>query len=339
VTVVGIEEEPTEVRVVPTAPTLAGPDYGVPALAPGEPFVTSLERFEVLNIESNEIGSDFTGTKVTSNKGVIVFGGSEAANAPNTSRCDLATNRCEWDGLTDCECTQAEGPACNPHAKCSDFITCCADHLEQQLFPVPAWGTEYVCARSMPRGNEQDVWRILASQGGTLVSLTPPFAEIPELDAGEWFEIQTNEDFLLSANNPVLVGQFLAAEHAPGPDRQPGDAGIGDPAFILVAPTRQLRTSYVFLAPNEYEDDFVTIAAVAGTQVRLDGVEVTGMEPGASQLQINDISGTAWRAMRVRINDGFHALSCASGCSVMVHGYDQYVSYGYPGGLNLEDGD
>ena len=22
---------------------------------------------------------------------------------------------------------------------------------------------------------------------------------------------------------------------------------------------------------------------------------------------------------------------------VMVHGYDQYVSYGYPGGLNLED--
>jgi hypothetical protein len=337
VTVVGIEEGPTEVRVIPTAPTLAGPEYGVPALASGQPFVTTLERFEVLNIESDEIGSDFTGTKVTSNRGVIVFGGSEAANAPNTSRCDLTTNKCEWDGVTDCECTQAEGPGCNPHAKCSDFITCCADHLEQQLYPVTAWGTEYVCARSMPRGSEMDVWRVLASQPGTVVSLTPSVAEVPSLDAGEWFEFQTSEDFLLSASNPVLVGQFLAAEHAPIPDRQPGDAGTGDPAFILAVPTRQLRDTYVFLAPNKYEDDFVSIAAPAGTPVHLDGVEVTTMDPASSQLQVNDIAGTPWRALRVRINDGFHVLSCPSGCSVMVHGYDQYVSYGYPGGLNLED--
>ena len=41
--------------------------------------------------------------------------------------------------------------------------------------------------------------------------------------------------------------------------------------------------------------------------------------------------------MRFPIADGLHTLTCPGTCSVMVHGYDQYVSYGYPGGLDLKD--
>ena len=47
------------------------------------------------------------------------------------------------------------------------------------------------------------------------------------------------------------------------------------------------------------------------------------------------IGSSGWQAVRVPISDGFHTLSCSQDCTVMVHGYDQYVSYGYPGGLNL----
>ena len=341
-TVVGIDNEVANVSVFPTARTLSGP--GIPALDPGDLFHTTLHRFEVLNIETNRIGDDLTGSLVLSDIPVVVFGGSEAANTPNTSRCNLDSFKCEWDGETDCECKAADGPACNPHAKCSSFITCCADHLEQQMFPLSTWGTEYLAIRSMPRGTaehpgqEKDAWRIMAGYDNTQVSLAPAFATIPTLSAGEWFEVETDEDFLIVSNEPILVGQFLAAEQAPNPGVQDGDAGIGDPAFILVAPTRQFRDSYVFLAPNKYAEDYVSIGAPLGTVPELDGVPLNQLDPNQVRLQTNEIIGTPWRAYRLHITDGFHILTCTgTTCSIMVHGYDSYVSYGYPGGLNLED--
>ena len=138
---------------------------------------------------------------------------------------------------------------------------------------------------------------------------------------------------MLNANKPILVGQFLAAEQAPNPGRAEGDAGIGDPAFILAVPIRQFRDSYVFLAPDKYERDYVSVAMKKGTTVLLDGASIVGLAAALT----NDLVGGEWMAVRVPISDGFHTLSCTDTCSVMVHGYDSYVSYGYPGGLNLDD--
>ncbi|MBI5510490.1 MAG: IgGFc-binding protein [Deltaproteobacteria bacterium] len=334
VTIVGTTTTPATVTVTVTAKTLAGP--GIPALAPGGSFTTSLARYEVLNIETNWVGADLTGSFVSADQPVVVFGGSEAADAPNTDHCDTVTGTCVADPQTPCVCDPSEGPLCNPQTKCSQFITCCADHLEMQLFPLNTWGREYVAVRSKRRGLEKDLWRILASENATHVELTPPTAVVPMLEQGQWFEFESDDDFLIRADHPILVGQFLEAEQAPTPGEQPGDAGTGDPSFILAVPTRQLRDSYVFLAPNEYTVDYVSIASVAGSSVRLDGVDIETLDPDARQVDVRDIAGTPWKATRVLIADGFHILTCPDKCSVMVHGYDQYVSYGYPGGLNLE---
>ncbi|MBI3178056.1 MAG: IgGFc-binding protein, partial [Deltaproteobacteria bacterium] len=338
-TVIGITDEPTLVTVRVTARTLAGP--GIPELYPDDEYMTVLGRYEVLNIETNEIGADLTGSLITASGPVVAFGGSEAANAPYTSRCDRTGPppwRCAWDGVKEC----------TTDADCSSFITCCADHLEEQLFPVAAWGNEYVGVRSMPRGNELDVWRVMAGSDDTQVVVQPPLVQIPVLDEGRWFEFETGEDFLLVADKPVLLAQFLAAEHAPNPNPPlvnyvDGDAGTGDPAMMLAVPTRQFLDKYVFLAPADvsankfYEKHYVSIAAPAGASVRLGVQEVGLMDPLVDELQVRDIPGTTWRAYRVRIAAGFHTLACTQPCSVMVHGYDQYVSYGYPGGLGLED--
>ena len=58
-------------------------------------------------------GADLTGTIITSDKPIGVFGGHEAAVSG----------------------TQ-----------------CCADHIEQQLFPVATWGKTYIATKSFPRG-------------------------------------------------------------------------------------------------------------------------------------------------------------------------------------------
>lgn len=338
-TVVGISDQPTTVDVTVTAHTL-GYDNGslfIPALAPGDTFTAQLKKYEVLNIETNRIGDDLTGSLITADKNVVVYGGSEAANAPNTSRCNLTTMTCEADATRSCVCTQAEGPNCSPHAKCNDFVTCCADHLEMQLFPTNTWGKKYVAVRSYPRNQETDSWRFLAQADDTQITLFPAIATIPLLQAGEWFEIETAEDFYVDADKPVLVGQFLQGSQAPGYTMTPAtDAGIGDPAFMLAVPVEQLRTSYVFLVPDQYALDYIAVAAPTGSTVRLDGTNIDSLQGIQLHTLSGLLAGQIWRAARLPVNDGFHVLDCPATCSVMVHGYDDDVSYGYPGGLNLE---
>ena len=48
----------------------------------GDSFTTRLSAYEVLNIETNQIGADLTGSRVQADAPVLVFGGSEASNAP-----------------------------------------------------------------------------------------------------------------------------------------------------------------------------------------------------------------------------------------------------------------
>lgn len=329
-TVVGVNPLPTEVTVQVSARTLGG--NGIPPMEAGETFTTTLAQYEVLNIETNQIGADLTGSTITASRNVTVYAGSEAANAPSTSKCNTTTNTCEANAAKSCACP-TNNPTCDQDALCSAYITCCADHLEMQLFPVDTWGTDYVAVRSFPRRNELDVWRILAKDADTEVTLTPAVTTVPTLAANGWFEFEATGDFEINATKPIMVGQFLAAQDSPSPGTQIGDAGTGDPAFILIAPTRQFRTDYAFLAPNKYVFDYVSIAAPLGAEVLLDGAPVD-----ASALALVSQVGTSnWRSIRVPISDGFHQLLCSEPCSLMVHGYDQYVSYGYPGGLNLDD--
>ncbi len=343
----------TKVTVRTTAPTIPG--AGIDALSVGDQRTFTLRQFDALNLETLcpadargycEQAVDFTGSEVFSDKVIAVFGGSEASNAPNTNHC--VGGEC-WDGTE-----------CANNADCNRNISCCADHLEEQLLPVSAWGQHYVAARSHRRGDpigtgaEPDVWRIVAGYDATTVRTFPTQLEIPELDRGEWVDFVSTEDFEIMSDKAVMVGQFLAAEHSPNPnvhgEFEEGDARTGDPAFILGVPVQQYRDEYVFLAPDRYEYDFCTVVAPAEAQVLLDGelIREDLFEP---------VGIGTFKAARVPIADGVHRMVSrgriegmgggegegeaeATGprpaIGVIVYGYDQYVSYGYPGGLNLE---
>jgi len=126
------------------------------------------------------------------------------------------------------------------------------------------------------------------------------------------------------------VGQFLAGEHAPNPNvrggLEPGDAGTGDPAFLMAIPSAQFRTDFVFLAPNKYTFDYTSVIAPVGAEVFFDDRVVSGWEP---------VGDSPWQVARFPIGDGVHLLISDVPVGVLVYGYDEYVSYGYPGGLNL----
>jgi len=317
-----------------------------------------LNQWDALNIETDEVGGDLTGTEILADKRVAVFAGSEAANAPNTNHCltDACTDAqiqsgakcgvCAWDGKT----------GCNNNDHCSAFITCCADHLEMQMFPIKTWGNQYVGVKLFPRGKEMDSWRIIAGTDGTKIALSPTqknekgeTVAIPVLDKGEWFEFQSSGSFEILAKHddgspaPIMVGHFMQSQDAPDPNvdgAQDGDAGTGDPAFLLAIPVQQWRASFVFLTPDKYSMNYISIAAPIDAEVSFDG------SPIAPDLFQNITKN--YKFTRLYVNTGTHTVKAAPvkqpdgtmqprTCAVDVYGFDQYVSYGYPAGLDLKD--
>ncbi len=383
--VVAVDPGETQVYVKVTAPTLASSaadSESVPAMKPGDDHTFVLHQFDILNIETNAYGADLTGSIVYANHPVGVFGGSEAANAPNTNHC-CPGGKCAYNnqwmecgsgavGGVDCLCewpkanlTPPRDVKCKVNYDCIAYNTCCADHLEKMLYPVKTWGLKYIATPSYPRGGEKDVFRILAAENQTKVTTDPSQGTTlpPVLNQGEYFEFDSSENFVVVAKKPILVGQFLAAQDAPDPNvssKGPNDANTGDPSFLLAVPEEQYRTDYVFLTPDKYRFDAVNLIVPTGQAVYLDGRELRQEDlhfrlgrdilkdmtdkgydhPWQLGVTFGDykmIGDGEWSVWRVVVPDGVHVAQSEKPFGVIVYGYDRYVSYGYPAGLNLED--
>lgn len=377
-TVVAPATGKTHVKVTTTAPTQSGVCYSVPdpsfpsdptknikwptscnnavvAMKKGDSQEFDLAQGEVLNIETDAVGGDLTGTHVTADKPIAVFGGSESSNSPNTDHC--VAGKCEYQGW---ECTTNDD--------CPR--TCCQDHMEEQLFPVSSWGVSYLATKLQVRGKEKDAWRILASEDGTIVTTNPVVAAIPPLSQGQWFEFESDKDFALTSNKPIMLGQFMAGSFAPDPNMdscttkfssqsekictttwntsgepvackkssdcpnmfQEGDAKIGDPDFSLSVPTDQYLSSYVFLAPTKYVQNYINVMLPVGGSATLD------------KKPLNPASfapfTAGWLIGRFPITEGAHTLECPtknkSNCGLVVYGWAPFVSYSYPGGVALK---
>ena len=334
----------TTVQVTPTTRTQAG--ASMQTMQPGQTYTYTLQPFQVLNVKSDQNDGDLTGTVVTADKDIAVFGGHEAAVSSDV---------------------------------------CCADHLEQQMFPVATWGKTYVAAKSFARGAEKDYWRVLASENGTQVTFNPLVQQPRTMNRGESFEFATTADFVINADKPILVSQVLASSSEVVNPPAYGDclsnaqcattagytcqqvdlfgttlclppvcasetsttcpaghvctcfdlgncacAAVGDPTLILTPPVDQYRDEYVFLTPNKYASDYITITAPQDATVTLDNAVL----PSAS---FTAVSGSTWRVLRRLVGDGVHHLTATAPVGVIVYGYDRDVSYGYPAGLNLSD--
>ena len=334
-TVVAAANDPVEVTFTVTTKTLAGD--GIPSLNAGDSHTMSLLPGELINVESDIEDGDLSGTHIEATGKIAVFGGHEAANMRGA---------------------------------------CCADHLEQQLTPVNAWGTQYLLSKAWPRMNESDYVRIIASQNDTQVALTPGVDAVPLLAAGEHYTFKTTEHVFVTSDKPIMVAHYLASSQevlfgsevsecvsnadcplnflcswfsgiCDGPscsstaDCPSGTTcsggmwggsceAIGDPALMLTIPKEQFMEAYVFLVPDAYLDDYVNIIAPVGATIYLDDVAISD-----SEFEVVGLSGLS--VHRTKLNDGVHTAWSIEKFGILVYGYDNDVSYGYPGGLGLAD--
>ena len=307
----------------------------------GQVLEFDLGTFDVINLETQGFNADFTGSTISSNGAVSVFTGSEASDAP--AIVDLANRQC------------------------------CGDHLEEQLFPTNTMGVRFFIGRTPSRSaalnaafitidsvgnfNEPEYVRVVAVEPGmttVTTSLAFPGPEMFELRQYEARTIKANQDFYMEASQRLGVVQVMASQQATGiGNRYPG----GDPSLISIPPIDQYRRDYVFLTPSFYAFDFVTIVAPATAELLLDGQPLdpltctSGPADGIHgrddppedwlvyrcQLSFPDVIG----APNVRVedgiqNDGYHTLQATQDVSLVVSGFDSFVSYAYAGGLNLD---
>ncbi|MGN6104613.1 MAG: IgGFc-binding protein [Kofleriaceae bacterium] len=290
-------EDNTVIEVTPTAAVRASATQ--PAIAANTATQFTLAAHEVLTLQAAGSG-DLTGTKVRSVNGTTtfgVFGGHEAMGFGEMS-----------------------GPSGYPSGPC------CADHIEEMLFPTSTWGKTFAIARSQSRGtNEPDLLRIMAQKPNTQVTFDPPpIGTCGTLQPGKFCQVKIQGDTAITSNEPILIGHYL--ESAIWQSLFGGSIGEGDPDLALAVPTEQFRTEYTILVPNAYAKNFISIAAGPSGVVRVDGLAV----------QTTPFANGAYRSARQRVNAGQHKISCPDGCGVLVYGYADAVSYMFAGGLDLK---
>ena len=236
-----------------------------------------------------------------------------------------------------------------------------ADHLEEMVLPLAAWGTAYVGARHPIRHPEIDptpelvYWRVVAGADDTTISIEPPGVVSGDAivlpTAGSWFEFATASNFVATAaeDTPFLLVQYMAGGTTVNPDglcaggleENPDDPATGDPYMMQVVPIEQWMASVPFLTDSSYSEDFVLLVREAGTSVSLDCLGVvdddhfepipgTSYEVGTVVLDADENGGEG------DCEDGQHRMTADGPVGVMVGGYDCAASYGYPGGLALD---
>lgn len=295
VTIVATAPGVTNLNVTPTARIIPGDQ--IPNFTAGFTRSISLTYGQVMNLQAGDpdagIGqgaNDLSGTHIIADKPIAVFAGHE------------------------------EAVIGNPDAQ--DRDSCCADHLEQQLFPVEAWGTTYVAPLSPDRGNHEDHWRIVAAEPATL-TFDPPQNGVStiSLAKGEVTAFYSSDSFEVRATGKISVGQFLTSQ-------QQTDDVTGDPAFILTVPSNQYREDYHVLTPTGYTRDYLAIVRPTGAAVRVDGAAV-------SDAEFAPVGGGTWEVATVLVAPGVHVIDGDEPFGLQAYGFNNAVSYGYPGGLNL----
>jgi hypothetical protein len=293
----------TTVSVTVSQAIVAG--GSVPATPKGGVVNVTLGPFDVLNLETDGMPGDLTGSVVTSSAPVAVFVGTELSAG-----------------------VSGKSPPKPPGA--GDSSTCCLDHIEEQLLPVESYGRKFLIPRSPPRGSahvEPDYIRFMGVAAPSSVKTNLPAPdESFLLQPGEIRDTLVTTDFTVDASEPIAVGQVLVSQGYT-------DDVIGDPSLTVLPAVDQFRQDYLFLVPGSWLKNYVVIAMPEGATVSIDGAPL-----GASCTSsvIGPLDGTSYVSRRCPLTEGAHTMTGDKPFGIVAYGYGRAGSYAFVGGSNVK---
>lgn len=283
--IVGVTPEPTTVSVALSSAIAADSGGRFPATSRGGVINFTINRGDVVVLAGaappncmpgrpgrvtddtgtffcNETEYDLSGSRITANHAVAVFGGHTCAYVPYGAQ------------------------AC--------------DHLESQLPPLETWGTNYNSApMADPSGAAVNVVRVTGAFDDTSVTVTPAQSGTSTftLGAGQWREFNATSAFQVSATRGIMVTQFLIGQYGSSPE-----ADRGDPAMVVLPPREQFRRDYTFVAPTSYNtgtqgQNYILVVRNPGQAITLDGTAInpTWSPGGDREVGVLPITGGTHR--------------------------------------------
>ncbi|MBA9078109.1 PKD domain-containing protein [Rufibacter quisquiliarum] len=277
-------EDNTTINITPTATTLRGNQAGV-TFSPPRPLM----KGELYQVRSK---TDLTGTKIESVdtgmgscKRIAVFSGSSWTAVP-----------------LDCPATLS------------------GDNLYQQLYPISAWGKNFVTAPFLSR-TAGDVFRVLASEDNTAITING--SRITR-DKGEYHEFESKVANYVTADKPILFAQYAKTQSC--------DGVLADPEMTLVNPVEQTLTDITLYSSKDYQISRhyinVTMKTADTASFRLDGKRVTFTPIAANQNFVYSQN---------TVTTGNHSLKADSGFNAVAYGFGNVESYGYSAGANVNN--
>jgi hypothetical protein len=316
VAVVGVEDG-TTVTIRPGTTTNSD-GIGIPIGDPNKPIVVQLNQWEVVNIASDGIPGDMTGTVVESNKPVSVFSSGERAIAPSYAPDGLPMPP-DWDPQE------------------SDL--CCTDHIEEQVFPASSLGSRFVVAHSPERSNggwvEPDILRFMAvAEPATVTTNLPPPNDTFTLQPGEVHEGWAQGDTIVESTTPIMIAQILVSQAYTV-------AFIGDPSLTYFAPVDQYRERYVFLTPPTWTQNYFVITTPYAPGNDGPSMGNFTLDGGALPVEclerdIGVLEGIDYWSIVCPVQEGAHLLEGDTNFGLTAYGYGPAGSYAYSGGADVK---
>lgn len=221
-----------------------------------------------------------------------------------------------------------------------------ADHAEQMIPPIRAWGSEYVGVMHRPRGTEAAVWRVIGAVDGTNLSWSSDVGGPASMQQGEVAEFITADPFVVSSqdeDHPFLLVTYMSGSGWTGVP-----SGAGDADFVIGVPPPQYLADYVFFMDPSYPEGNIVLvrSAVAGAfaPVELDCLgEVGGWQAvGAYEWTRVDMMTGDYQEVD-GCSTGRHTIQSDAPFGLWVWGWGTSEtssttanrSYGYPGGMNV----
>lgn len=201
---------------------------------------------------------------------------------------------------------------------------CCCDHVVEQLTPVSTWGNSFVTQPLETRSNG-DLFRVVASGDNTEVFVNG--VSVATLNFAEFYEDVLVDASFIEATKPVLVMQFSMSDE--------WDPGVNsDPFMMLIPPYEQFFNSYTFATPSEgFAFNFVNLT-VENEGVDFHFLDNVPVDPS----NFAAIPGSNFSGTGIGIDIGTHSSYNSNGNTfgLYSYGFNNFDSYGYPGGLSLE---
>jgi IgGFc binding protein len=316
-------EDGTEVSFRPSGDVAAG--TGVEPVKQGAAGKLTLAAGQFVNLTPGFTSFDgLSGTLVTANKSVGVFGATACFNEPvDKGACDSA---------------------------------------HQQMPPFSALGQEYAAVRyrnRMPNVNESVPWQMVGAVDGTELSYAPtaPMGAPATLSAGQVVEFSSAEPFVVrsqSADHPFYLAGYMTGCTSVDTATKPAICP-GDPEFVNVVPAAQYLSSYVFFTDPTYPETNLVVVRKRG-----DGGQFADVKLGCAAAPLSGWEAVGdYEYTRVDIvrgdfepaiagcDNGVESMTSDAPFGVTVWGWGSqevlvgglttgFTSYAYPAGAGIQ---